>query len=38
MMDICPNCFERFCNWIEAIRSESKIHTNNKDFPMNKPE
>ena len=38
MMDICPDCFNRFCDWIKVIRSESKIHTNNKDFPMNPPE
>ena len=37
-MDLCPNCFKQFYNWIEAIRSESKSHTNNKDFPMNPPE
>ena len=38
MMDICPNCFERFCNFIKETRGESKSHTNNKDFPMNPPE
>ena len=31
MMDICPNCFERFYNWIRMTR-------NNSDFPMNPPE
>lgn len=31
VMDICPNCFERFYNWIRVTR-------NNSDFPMNKPE
>ena len=30
-MDICPNCFERFYNWIRMTR-------NNSDFPMNPPE
>lgn len=38
MMDICPNCFERFCNWIRMARNESKSPVNDKDFPMNKPE
>lgn len=31
IMDICPNCFDRFYNWIRMTR-------NNSDFPMNKPE
>lgn len=31
VMDICPNCFERFYNWIGMTR-------NNSDFPMNPPE
>ena len=31
VMDICPNCFERFYNWIRMTR-------NNSDFPMNPPE
>lgn len=30
VMDICPNCFERFYNWIKMNRDEN--------FPMNKPE
>lgn len=30
VMDICPNCFERFYNWIKMNRDE--------EFPMNKPE
>lgn len=30
IMDICPNCFERFYNWIKMARDEN--------FPMNKPE
>ena len=30
-MDLCPNCFERFYNWLRMAR-------NNSDFPMNKPE
>ena len=30
-MDICPNCFKQFYNWIRMIR-------NNSDFPMNNPE
>lgn len=31
VMDICPNCFQQFYNWIRMIR-------NNSDFPMNPPE
>ena len=31
VMDICPNCFQQFYNWIRIIR-------NNSDFPINKPE
>lgn len=38
MMDICPSCFERLCNWIKAVKGGSKSHANNKDFPMNNPE
>lgn len=30
IMDICPNCFERFYNWIKMAMDEN--------FPMNKPE
>ena len=30
VMDVCPNCFERFYNWIKMSRDEN--------FPMNKPE
>lgn len=30
ILDICPNCFERFYNWIKMSRDEN--------FPMNKPE
>lgn len=22
MMDICPDCFERFCNWIKTAKEE----------------
>ena len=36
-MDVCPNCFERFYNWIRITRNESKSPKDN-DFPMNKPE
>ena len=36
-MDICPNCFERFCNWIRMTRNEAKSPKDD-DFPMNKPE
>ena len=23
-MDICPKCFDRFCNWIKIVREETK--------------
>lgn len=36
VMDICPNCFERFYNWIRMARNEAKSPKD--DFPMNKPE
>ena len=38
VMDICPNCFERFYNWIRMARNESKSPINDKNFPMNPPE
>ena len=38
VMDICPNCFERFYNWIRMARNEAKSPVNDKDFPMNPPE
>lgn len=38
VMDICPNCFERFYNWIRIARNEAKSPVNDKDFPMNNPE
>lgn len=38
VMDICPNCFERFYNWIRMTRNEAKSPVNDKDFPMNPPE
>ena len=38
MMDVCPECQERFYNWIRMARNESKSPVNDKDFPMNKPE
>lgn len=38
VMDICPNCFDRFYNWIRMARNEAKSPINDKDFPMNKPE
>ena len=37
MMDLCPNCFERFYNWIRMARNEAKSPKDD-DFPMNKPE
>lgn len=30
VIDLCPNCFERFYNWIKMSRDDN--------FPMNKPE
>lgn len=30
-MDICPNCFQQFYNWIHMTRNSS-------NFPMNPPE
>ena len=24
VMDICPSCFNRFCDWIESIKEENK--------------
>lgn len=24
MMDVCPKCFERFCNWIKIVKEETK--------------
>lgn len=24
MMDICPDCFERFCNWIKTSKEKKK--------------
>lgn len=38
MMDVCPECQERFYNWIRMARNESKSPVNDKDFPMNPPE
>ena len=38
MMDVCPECQERFYNWIRMARNEAKSPVNDKDFPMNKPE
>lgn len=37
MMDVCPECQERFYNWIRMARSEAKSPKDD-DFPMNKPE
>lgn len=37
-IDVCPNCFERFYNWIRMARNEAKSPVNDKDFPMNPPE
>lgn len=24
MMDICPDCLKKFCNWIKTIKEETK--------------
>lgn len=37
LMDICPNCFERFYNWIKMNREEAKSLIND-GFPKNKSE
>ena len=37
MMDVCPECQERFYNWIRMARNEAKS-PKDYDFPMNKPE
>ena len=37
MMDVCPECQERFYNWIRMARNEAKSPKDD-DFPMNKPE
>ena len=37
MMDVCPECQERFYNWIRMTRSEAKSPKDD-NFPMNKPE
>ena len=37
MMDVCPECQERFYNWIRMARNEAKSPMGD-DFPMNKPE
>ena len=36
-MDVCPECQERFYNWIRMARNEAKSPKDD-DFPMNKPE
>lgn len=36
-MDVCPECQERFYNWIRMARNEAKS-SKDDDFPMNKPE
>lgn len=37
MMDVCPECQERFYNWIRMARNEAKS-PRDENFPMNKPE
>lgn len=36
-MDLCPDCIEKFYNWIRMNREEAKSPVKD-DFPMNKPE
>ena len=24
MMDVCPRCFDRFCDWVKKIKEENK--------------
>lgn len=24
MIDICPDCFKKFCNWIKIVKEETK--------------
>lgn len=36
-MDVCPECQERFYNWIRMARNKAKSPKDD-DFPMNKPE
>lgn len=38
VMDICPNCFEQFYNWIRIQRRGIEKPCKNKNFPMNPPE
>ena len=38
-MDVCPNCFQQFYNWIWSNRgAKYKSLVNDKNFPMNPPE
>ena len=38
-MDLCPNCLQRFYNWIRINRGEEyKSIVNDENFPMNPPE
>lgn len=38
VMDVCPECMERFANWIMLQRNENKSRICDDEFPMNKPE
>lgn len=38
VLDVCPDCMERFANWIMLMRNENKLRIYDDDFPMNKPE
>lgn len=37
LLDVCPECQERFYNWIRMAREEAKSPKDD-EFPMNKPE
>ena len=38
ILDVCPDCMERFANWIMLMRNENKLRIYDDDFPMNPPE
>ena len=38
VLDVCPDCMEKFANWIMLMRNENKLRIYDDDFPMNKPE
>ena len=38
VLDVCPDCMERFANWVMLMRNENKSRIYDGDFPMNNPE